>query len=187
MKLDFFSSKKRIFSKELSRIQKQLKSAFSKVKEEFGDHLDAINENTNEIQANYEYLCEIDSKIDKLAERIEEISMLIQEKNTSMLDHNRTYSVLPLTSREQEVFLALYTLEEEKGAVSYLDIGRRLALTEALVCSYITNLIEKGVPIIKKYMNNSVYLNIDKTFKHIQAKENLLGINEAISEKVVLH
>jgi hypothetical protein len=187
LKLNFLATKKEIFSKKLSQVQKQLKSAFSKVKEEFADHLDAINENTNEIQANYEYLCEIDSKIDKLAERIDEISMLVQEKNSPLPSHNRMYSVLPLTSREQEVFLALYTLEEEKSQVSYLDIGRRLALTELLVRSYITNLIEKGVPIIKKYMNNSVYLNIDKTFKHIQAKENLLGINQTISEKIVLH
>ena len=39
-----------------------------RIKEEFDEHLGSINENTNEIQANYEYLCNTDSKIDKLNE-----------------------------------------------------------------------------------------------------------------------
>ena len=60
--------KKGVLSSTIGAAER-LKGVFSDVKEELEDHLTAINENTNEISANYEYLCEIDSKMDKLNER----------------------------------------------------------------------------------------------------------------------
>ena len=44
---------------------------FVKIKQEFLEHLDSINQNTNEIQANYEYLKEFETKLEKLRERID--------------------------------------------------------------------------------------------------------------------
>ncbi len=53
----------------------QLQDAFSKIKEEFEDHLTAINQNTTEIQANYGYLSEIDEKIEKICQRLDQIGL----------------------------------------------------------------------------------------------------------------
>ena len=55
IKFNLFDEKKNDDSKELLTINKTLKKAFNKIKEEFEEHLGSINENTNEIQANYEY------------------------------------------------------------------------------------------------------------------------------------
>ena len=64
--------------RENTKKEDKLKATFTKIKEEFEDHLDSINENTNEIHSNYEYLCELDSKIEKLNEKLEEIMMFMQ-------------------------------------------------------------------------------------------------------------
>lgn len=171
-------------SGDFKLLENGLTIAFKKVKEEFSEHLEAINENTNEIQANYEYLCELESKIDKLAERLDEIAMFLKHP---MAEKKRSFEVSPLTKNEQEVFQALYTCVNEKGQASYQDIGRRCALPEGLVQSYITNLIEKGVPVQKRYIGSDILLSIDSTFCELQAKENLLHITELVSEKVISH
>lgn len=171
-------------SEDSKLVEAGLKQAFSKIKEEFAEHLEAINENTNEIQSNYEYLCELEARIDKLAERIDEICMFI--KHPSAADQSKEYDIAPLTKNEQEVFQALYAFVNAKGDASYKELGRRCGLTEGLIQSYVTNLIEKGVPVQKKYLNNDVLLTIDRRFCELQAKENILGINEVISEKVML-
>ena len=46
-----------------TKMQSQLKSAFNKIKQEIDDHRQSINENTNEIQTNHEYLNVIDAKV----------------------------------------------------------------------------------------------------------------------------
>ena len=88
------------------------------------------------------------------------------------------FEVKKLNRREQEVFLILYTLEEIKGSVTYLDIARKLCLTEDIVASYISNIIQKGVPIIKRYIANQAHLSLNPKFKALQAKENILQIEQ---------
>jgi len=169
----FFNKK----SEEL--VKRHISSGLKEIKEELDEHLTSVNQNTNEIQTNYEYLCELDSKIEKLKERIDEITMFLG------ISHPKAdYKISPLTKNEKEVFLILYTKGEEKGYLTYKEIARSLALSEDLVMNYITNLIEKGIPIIKKYANNKVSIKLDSNFKSIQAKENIVKIDEAISAKL---
>ena len=37
-------------------------------------------------------------------------------------------------------------------------------------------MISKGVPVSKKFIDNEPYLKLDKEFKTLQAKENILHI-----------
>lgn len=171
-----------LLKKRVDAIDFGIGQAFVKIREEFSEHLQAINENTNEIQANYEYLCEMDAKIDKLAEKLDEIALFIKHPHAV---RKQEFSVAPLTKSEQEVFQSLYALVHEKGNATYLDIGRRCGLTEELVQSYVQNLIEKGVPVQKKYLGSHPLLSIDHDFCELQAKENILGISEIISEKII--
>lgn len=167
-----------------SKKEQQLRTAFKKIKEEMTEHLDAINENTNEIQSTNEYLSEIDTKIEKLRERIEEISIFIgMNKNYDEL----TNPIRSLTINEKEVFLVLYTLGEEKEYISYEDIAKRLGLTEQLAMNYMANIIEKGVPVMKRYIANKVHLRLNPDFKRLQTKENLLNINEAVTQKLLIN
>ena len=166
-----------MFRGELGRIKDALKKSFEKIKDEFDEHRETINQNTNEIQANYEYLCRLDSKIEKLAERIDEISMFM-----SLKAPDKSYHVSNLTTREKEVFLTLYSSD----GLGYEDIARRTGLTENLVICYISNIIAKGVPVTKKYVDKGVLLDIEPGFKEIQMKENIVGINDSVSQRVTV-
>lgn len=155
-----------------------LKEIIKQVREELDEHLCAINENTNEIQANYEYLAKLEAKIEKLSERIERIQLFLEEKLGLQRSEVKEFTIEPLTNKEKEVFLTLYTLEETKGLVTYTDIARKTGLPEEFVCSYITRMIEKGVPIVKRYVRDKPYLKLDSRFKELQAKKNILKIEQ---------
>ena len=49
-------------SDSIEEVNYRLQKAFSQITLEFADHLTSINQNTNEIQSNYESFCELDSK-----------------------------------------------------------------------------------------------------------------------------
>lgn len=162
-----------------------IKKAFSKVKSELDEHLDTINQNTNEIQANYEYMCEIEKKIDKLSQRLDEMQMKISHQGGNKKESYNKYDFqnAKLTRREQEVFMVLYTSEDEN--LTFPDMSRRLGLKENSVKDYVASLCSKGVPIIKRFVPNNVYISLDRDFRSFQAKENILGINEAVAKQFV--
>ena len=162
---------------DLNRLNKALRQEFTKIRHEFEDHLQAINENTNEITANYEYICEIENKIDRISERVDNIQMFIESNFNVAVEKRPDFDVKRLSRREQEVFLVIYTLEEGKGGVTYSDIAVKLGISEQLAGNYVTSIIEKGVPIIKRYINSKPYLRLDPAFKTLQTKENILQLS----------
>lgn len=179
-KRDFFGS---VNKDKLKLLEIHLNKSFEQVKEQFEDHLETINENTNEIQSNFEYLCELDMKIDKLSEKIDELNNLIRLQRGENTE-KKTFSLKPLTKKEKEVFYALYILTEQRKYTTYKEISRRACYSNDLIAAYITNLIEKGVPVIKKYSNRIVYLSLDQEFRQLQAKENIVGVNTLLTHWV---
>jgi len=162
----------------LSKLNSKLKSIFSSVYYEFEDHLDAINENTSEIQSNFEYLCKLDNKITKLNERIDEIHLILSKlTGKKTYKNSRIDSIDPLTTKEKNVFLNLYT---EQAPITYLDLAKKLKMPITLVREYITNLLEKGIPIQKVYKNQRPYIFLDPKFKNLQAKQNILKIEQKV-------
>ncbi len=111
--------------------------------------------------------------------------MFIRHLNPHFSDSSQSYNLGDINEKEREIFLALYAIEEEQGFVSYGDIARRMGIPESLVQAYITNLFEKGVPIIKRYLNGKATLTLEPSFKEIQRRQNIIGINEMISEKFI--
>ena len=96
--------------------------------------------------------------------------------NISIIKKNN-FDVKRLNRREQEVFLVIYTLEEEKGSLTYEDIAGKLNISPQLASNYVTSIIEKGVPILKRYINSKPYLRLDPEFKTLQTKENVLQLS----------
>jgi len=161
---------------KLAPVSRGLKQEFASIRQEFDEHLQAINENTNEIAANYEYIGEIENKLDRLSERVEQIQMHL-ESTGMVVSKRNSFDVKRLNRKEQEVFLVIYTLEEEKGSVTYSDIAEKLGISEQLAGNYVTSIIEKGVPIMKRYFNSKPHLRLDPVFKTLQAKENILQLS----------
>jgi len=169
-------SKKGVLSASYDMTQ-QLSEVFSEIKDKFDDHLHAINQNTNETQSNYEYVCELDAKIEKLNERLDQMQMFLQ-KHGLEVEEKPDFKVAPLTKREQEVFLVLYTLDGTKDIITYADLARRTGLNEELAMGYVDNMIRKGVPIKRKHEHNRTFLKLNPHFRNLQAKENILKLDQ---------
>jgi hypothetical protein len=160
---------------ELREMQKRLKAAFGTIKEEMNVHLETINQNTSEIQSIYEYLNELDAKIEKLNERIDSLQMVVAPDDGEDLS-------IELTHREQEVFLVLYS---ENTSVTAKDIGRKLGFTDEMVNRYVYNMISKGIPILRHYRDGDMLISLDLKFKDLQARKNVLKIDESVSKQLL--
>ena len=155
---------------------------YASVREEFDEHLEAINENTTEIAQNHAYLCGMEKKMEKLAERLDHQQLFLSQLGYG--NSAQQFTIQPLNAEEKKVFLAVYTIEDGKGHVTYADISKALVMDLQLVSGYVASLMEKGVPIVKRYVNNIAYLRLDQNFKQLQAKENVLGIDKSQKQLV---
>ena len=165
-------------STRLDILKRKLSLSVSEIHEEFEEHLEAINENTSEIQSNYESMCELDNKITKLNERIDEIYTILSKLTGKKLRKNTTYDDIdPLTTMEKNVFLNLYT---EEQPITYAELAKKMNMPISLARQYITNLLEKGIPIQKKYIKTKPYIYLDQKFRNLQAKKNILKIEQKI-------
>jgi signal transduction histidine kinase len=164
VKLDIFGQ-----SEKLAQIEQSTKAAFSKVKEELDEHLEAINQNTSESQAQSEQLKLLEQKVDKLSEKLEHLLELLGTKHV--------YRVEPLTLREQEVFIALYTMQEYKLCTAKL-IAYKTGLPVPMIDEVIDALITKGVPIYRRDIDGEYELILDPLFKQEQAKSNIIQLNK---------
>lgn len=160
----------------IEELKQRLEAALKGLREEFDDHRESINDNTNEIEANYELLCKLDAKVDRLEAQFEQLQLSLSQLLGGSPRHLAA-SPIELDEREKDVFLVLYTAADEKP-LTYRDVASALKESEFLVRGYITNMIEKGVPIVKRYVNDVAYISLDSSFKDRQAKENIVKLSQ---------
>lgn len=182
--MDIFSSKKitesigkiTLFSKELYILKNNLKGAFASIKDDLDMHLDSINQNTNEIQSSNEQLVELELKLEKLADRVDELHLLLNPA----LAHEH-FENIKLNAREQEMFMHLYMVED-RVPMSFL--ARNACIPIDLCDSLLNNLIRKKIPIIRQLVDNVLYVSLDYNFKDLQARKNILKIDMAVSKVI---
>ena len=160
----------------IEALRQRFEAALKGVREEFDDHRESINDNTSEIEANYEMLGKLDAKVDRIEQQLERLQMAFASFSGTPARLAESAEI-DLDEREKDVFLILYTAADDKP-LSYRDIAAALKESEFLVRSYITNMIEKGVPVGKRYVNDVAYISLDSSFKDRQARENLVRLSQ---------
>src|SRR3989344_9166940 len=110
-----------IVHKQLLPLNEQINAAFKTVNEEFEDHLDAINENTQELQHHHEAISELNRKLEKLNDRMDEMQLMIKQVYIDKKD-------ISLDFDEQKVFLLLYT--NENGFLSFEEIVSKTGFSQ---------------------------------------------------------
>ncbi|GEM_PF-2107580 len=81
-----------------------------------------------------------------------------------------------ISKQELKTFLTIYQLEEEKVESSYVEIARKMALSETCIRVYVNNLVKKGIPLRKARINNKKSLFfIDPDFKNMNLKNKLIS------------
>ena len=146
------------------------------MREELDDHRLAINENTDELSATNEFTNELSQRLDKLTERVDELTLLIKGQK-----EEKQFSIQPLTNREKEVFHTLYVLTESQPYASYEQIARKMLTSKGIVMDTLTSMALKGVPILKKLDGTTVFLKLDQDFRQVQAKQNVIGLNSLLT------
>ncbi len=160
MRFNVFGYTISIFSSKNNDLQ------LNSVQSELDDHLLAINENTNEIHANYEQLCQAENKLDKLSQKLEALELA---KRRHDVQATLTKSG-QLSANERRVFLALYTAQR----LTFDELSEVLSLPLFAVRKYVASLAQKGIPIEADRISQSIRL--PQAFKQLQAKENILGL-----------
>jgi DNA-binding CsgD family transcriptional regulator len=169
---------------EQERLKQHFDAALIGIREEFDEHRESINDNTNEIQANYEYVCRVEQKIDALSEKLEHIQNWLS-RTVGLPQYEDAQPVIELTEREKEVFMVVYTGSTEHP-LSYIHVAEALGESEFLVKGLVTNMIEKGVPIRKQHFEGRVHLILDSRFRELQAKRNFLNIRQKTVQEFII-
>jgi DNA-binding CsgD family transcriptional regulator len=170
MVFGWFKSEFDDVQEEVKSLQERTKQAFHHIKREFDDHLSAINQNTAEIQSVYDFLSDLDRRLDKVTERVDELQMKV---NPEMED----IPEIDLTLREQEVFFVLYT---KSDPISCKEIGRQLGFTPEMVNKYVYNMISKGVPVMRDDTEEDLVVHLDNGFRTLQAKREVVDVDQGI-------
>ncbi|MGM5480396.1 MAG: helix-turn-helix domain-containing protein [Nanobdellota archaeon] len=160
-------------SKRIDDMDRAVGSAFKKVRNELDDHRDSINQNTAELTHAYQYIAFLEQKIDKLNERLDELTPRQMTTATTIYDD---FSA-ELSVREQEVFVVLYTSNQ---GLSIDEIAKYLGLADSFVQMYLQKIISKGVPVKEFSSSEQTKYVLDKTFKNAQARKNIVPIEDNV-------
>jgi len=131
------------------------------------EHLAAINDNTTEIQALFDYLQEIEIKVEKFSQRLDQTQLSLGIPKPKI-------NVAPLNHIERKIFLVLYT---EASLLTYPEIAQRTALSPSIMPECIATLIQKGVPFKRSFFDSQLFVGLDPEFKELQAKENIINLS----------
>ncbi len=159
--------------KQLLNLDNSLKEEINALKEELEDHLTAINENTNEIESNYELIAELSLKLEKIEERLEALELALNSQNIEKQE------IEQLNHKEKKIFLTIY--KEEQNYLSYADIAALHNISESTARYYIDSLIKKGIPIIKRVINGRMHFKLNPYFRQLQTKHNIVKIKPQLT------
>lgn len=135
---------------------------------ELDEHREAINADNTELCVHSDRLDELERKIDILCGRVEKLTKV----QTTTTPHNA-----PLTFEEQQVFLAIYT-EEQENWLSVRDVALKAGVHLHAVPSIIDSMLYKNIPLEQTVISGECHIQLDDTFRHQQAKHNIISISE---------
>lgn len=157
-----------------------LKSELISIKEELEDHLSSINESSDEIEHNYSYIMELESRIGLIEKKVDAILNALS-KITSV-DIEVQKKEIRLSEQEKDLFMVFYSSER---ALNYTDLCEKIGRSESYVRYYMNNLIAKGVPIRRhgrcESSDSKAYFTLDPEFRELQAKSNILNIGRVLT------
>ena len=159
-------------SHEVTELRDELKVVFSKIKEEFDDHLESINQNTIELQSLFEYLSRLNDKLDKLSAKID--STTVHDRRQSA---KKELLTIVLTREEEEVLAILLSNSKRNALTTYDIIAEKLNITPVYTANIVTSLLEKGIPVEKRLLNGNVLVEIDRMFHERDLQYNIVTID----------
>ncbi|MCK4670093.1 MAG: hypothetical protein KAT43_02725 [Nanoarchaeota archaeon] len=155
----------------------EVAKAVEELRQELDEHLQAINENTSEVEMNYTYLIDMNKRLKFLESKMHVFEKILTKLTSEKISESKPKKI-KITKQEQDVFMIFY---QSESALTYLDISEALRKSESFVRYFINSLIEKGVPITKHLIKRKTYFILDPAFKELQTKKNILNIEKTLT------
>jgi len=145
-----FKSRKRnnVPVDELNEIQ----TTISSFKDELEDYIHSINGNTNEIDIQNSFICEIDNRITKMEEKVDNLHFLLKQLIT------KSSLSVDLSKDEQRVFLILYTNDRFMRSDT---IAQKILLSDGVTGEVLTSMMDKGIPIEREIIDGTKYFRMN--------------------------
>ena len=87
------------------------------------------------------------------------------------------FKIKKLTKQELLVFSSIYQFEDQGKEVNYSLLSNKLNLSESSIRDYTQRIITKGIPLLKKKINNKqIILYISPDFKKIATLDTVLNL-----------
>ncbi len=167
-------------SGEQQKKEQKLRQSFQRIKEELDDHRDSINDNTQEIQANFDFSVELEKRLSKLEEKFEQTTLLLsamaEKLNLGLVQDYKFDKEIWLTRKEKEILSSVIELCEKNRVTTVEEIAAAACYEPGIVKDYLMELSSKGIPILVREVNNTAYLEIDRRFLRAQREKNILGL-----------
>jgi len=172
--------------KEDSNFEKNIKIAFSRVKEDIlslKKELEAIKQGLKEQKHN-------SPQETKGSLRQHTVNIAsIQDENLSFdeLKKELEDKFIDLSDSEFFVFMGVYQLEEELDRpVSYGELANKLRLSPSSIRTYLSNLSKRKLPIIRKRHKKIGYVSIPKDFRNLKLAGRLVNMRSIDSKQKTL-
>lgn len=159
---------------ELSKVKQDMGSEVQQLKEECEDHLQAINENTEELANVQNSLDLTDQKIEKLNSRIDNIHLMFNQILW------QTKIRIDLDVQEQMVFQLLCS---HNDFLTGTFMAEKIQLPTAVMRETITALIDKGVPVVLRESDGSIFVRLEPEFRKLQRANKIIKINPAVCRR----
>lgn len=144
-----------------------MKEQLRVIQQALDEHLSAINENTTEIQVLFDYLQDVERKLERVTQRLDKLQL-------SQGQPVEKPGVQPLSQQEKQVFLILYT---EQLPLTCDEIALKIQGSAGMVVECIANLSTKGIPLQRTFAQNQFFFSLTPQFKEMQAKQNILNLS----------
>ncbi len=156
-----------IFQHNNGEVVVAMQNEIENINQALEEHLGAINDNSLEIQSLFDYMREIEVKMDKISHRLDQLQ-LASDKTPEKI------SVMPLDKTEMRIFLTFYT---EEHPLTFQEIAQKVNLPYTMIPDCLSALTQKGIPLQRSYFKNQLFIKLDPQFKEMQAKENIVNLS----------
>ena len=161
----------RLFSgthREIQKLEEHITHIRNQVYTELDEHREAINADTVELNVQNSRLDDVEKKLDMIAMRLEKLSQALAVSEES-------HAYTPLTVQEQQVFLALYTIEHE---LCLRDLALRAGVPLQVIPALLESMAFKSIPLQQNIIDGECRIALEKGFKTLHAKNNVVLISD---------
>ena len=167
---------------ELKEALKLIRNELKDLKEQKNKELDQIEEDLTDLSQNKPILTDkknISSGNRGVYANMQAFSQAhmqtdTKQINTKAFKSGLDHTFINLPKREFLAFLTVYQFEEEGQTPTYLSLSQKMGVSEGCIRTHISNLLKKGIPLIKNKVNNKlIILSIEPSFKELNLKQKL--------------